>query len=281
MVDIHSHPIPQSINRYRDQDSIFYFHPSLTLSSLCPKHQPSIHHGPLLPRPPPHDGPLISRRPRRHRVYVQHECQNHPYAPFASPKLTPAQMLFTWDTTDLCVVFRQWRITSTLSLVVSLVAVVAICAGYEALREGVRRYEAALSRRAETVPRKCAAAVCCCFFRPSPSPLSPPLSSFHHRANNPSSIHTYPYHVPSERGLPLRNPSLRLESPSPNLTLGPYLGLRHRPLPHPPGGIPMNQLLRQRPSSLHRMQARTASKSRGKPTSPRRCCTASRTFTPS
>jgi copper transporter 1 len=66
-------------------------------------------------------------------------------------------MLFTWDTTDLCVVFRQWRITSTLSLVVSLVAVVAICAGYEALREGVRRYEAALSRRVETVPRKCAA----------------------------------------------------------------------------------------------------------------------------
>ncbi|KAH6853432.1 Ctr copper transporter family-domain-containing protein [Chaetomium sp. MPI-CAGE-AT-0009] len=61
-------------------------------------------------------------------------------------------MLFTWDTTDLCVVFRQWRITSTLSLVVSLVAVVAICAGYEALREGIRRYEAALSRRIDTVP---------------------------------------------------------------------------------------------------------------------------------
>jgi copper transporter 1 len=63
-------------------------------------------------------------------------------------------MLFTWDTTDLCVVFRQWRITSTLSLVVSLVAVVAICAGYEALREGIRRYEAALSRRIDTVPRQ-------------------------------------------------------------------------------------------------------------------------------
>ncbi|KAH6651085.1 Ctr copper transporter family-domain-containing protein [Chaetomium tenue] len=63
-------------------------------------------------------------------------------------------MLFTWDTTDLCVVFRQWRITSTLSLVVSLVAVVAICAGYEALREGVRRYEAALSRRVDTAPRQ-------------------------------------------------------------------------------------------------------------------------------
>ncbi|AEO70084.1 uncharacterized protein THITE_2121011 [Thermothielavioides terrestris NRRL 8126] len=63
-------------------------------------------------------------------------------------------MLFTWDTTNLCIVFRQWHITSNLGLVASLVAVVAICAGYEALREGIRRYEAALSRRVDTVPRK-------------------------------------------------------------------------------------------------------------------------------
>ncbi|SPQ17883.1 2b127171-280e-4fcc-9934-7bc6719e1b6e [Thermothielavioides terrestris] len=63
-------------------------------------------------------------------------------------------MLFTWDTTNLCIVFRQWHITSNLGLVASLVAVVAICAGYEALREGIRRYEAALSRRVDTVPRQ-------------------------------------------------------------------------------------------------------------------------------
>ncbi|KAL2136245.1 hypothetical protein VTI74DRAFT_4678 [Chaetomium olivicolor] len=61
-------------------------------------------------------------------------------------------MLFTWDTTNLCIVFRQWHITSNLSLVLSLAAIVAICAGYEALREGIRRYEAVLSKRVETVP---------------------------------------------------------------------------------------------------------------------------------
>ncbi|KAL2270917.1 hypothetical protein VTJ83DRAFT_288 [Remersonia thermophila] len=61
-------------------------------------------------------------------------------------------MLFTWDTTNLCIVFRQWHISSNLSLVASLVAVVLICAGYEALREGIRRYEAALAKRVETAP---------------------------------------------------------------------------------------------------------------------------------
>ncbi|KAL2155116.1 hypothetical protein VTH82DRAFT_3792 [Thermothelomyces myriococcoides] len=63
-------------------------------------------------------------------------------------------MLFTWDTTDLCIVFRQWHISSPLGLVVSLVAIVAICAGYEALRESIRRYEAVLTRRVDTAPRQ-------------------------------------------------------------------------------------------------------------------------------
>ncbi|KAG7293334.1 hypothetical protein NEMBOFW57_003382 [Staphylotrichum longicolle] len=63
-------------------------------------------------------------------------------------------MLFTWDTTNLCIVFRQWHITSNLSLVVSLAAIVAICAGYEALREAIRRYEATLSKRVDTAPRQ-------------------------------------------------------------------------------------------------------------------------------
>ncbi|KAI1429903.1 Ctr copper transporter family-domain-containing protein [Xylaria sp. FL1777] len=50
-------------------------------------------------------------------------------------------MLFTWDTTNLCIVFRQWHVRGTASLVFSLLAIVAICAGYEALREGTRKYE--------------------------------------------------------------------------------------------------------------------------------------------
>ncbi len=63
-------------------------------------------------------------------------------------------MLFTWDTTNLCIVFRQWHITSNLSLVLSLAAIVAVCAGYEALREGIRRYEAMQSKRIDAAPRK-------------------------------------------------------------------------------------------------------------------------------
>ncbi|KAI0863631.1 Ctr copper transporter family-domain-containing protein [Xylaria cubensis] len=56
-------------------------------------------------------------------------------------------MLFTWDTTNLCIVFRQWHVTGTASLIFSLLAIVAICAGYEALREGTRKYESWLSNK--------------------------------------------------------------------------------------------------------------------------------------
>lgn len=50
-------------------------------------------------------------------------------------------MLFTWDTTNLCIVFPSWRVTGTFSLIWSLIAVVALTAGYEAIREVSRRYE--------------------------------------------------------------------------------------------------------------------------------------------
>ncbi|CAP60106.1 uncharacterized protein PODANS_1_4220 [Podospora anserina S mat+] len=63
-------------------------------------------------------------------------------------------MLFTWDTNNLCIVFRQWHISSNFSLFVSLLAIVALGAGYEALREAIRRYEAAVTRRANSVPRE-------------------------------------------------------------------------------------------------------------------------------
>jgi copper transporter 1 len=52
------------------------------------------------------------------------------------------QMLFTWDTTDLCIVFPSWHISGTGSLVFSLLAIVLMTAGYEAIREVSRRYEA-------------------------------------------------------------------------------------------------------------------------------------------
>jgi copper transporter 1 len=50
-------------------------------------------------------------------------------------------MLFTWDTTDLCIVFPKWHITGTGSLLFSLLAIILMTAGYEAVREVSRRYE--------------------------------------------------------------------------------------------------------------------------------------------
>ena len=50
-------------------------------------------------------------------------------------------MLFTWSSKDLCIIFRQWRITSTFSLILSLIAIVLLAAGYECIREISRRYE--------------------------------------------------------------------------------------------------------------------------------------------
>jgi copper transporter 1 len=63
-------------------------------------------------------------------------------------------MLFTWNTENLCIVFKWWHIRSTFGLIASLLAVVALVAGYEALREGIRQYEAWVNKRAETAPRK-------------------------------------------------------------------------------------------------------------------------------
>lgn len=63
-------------------------------------------------------------------------------------------MLFTWDTTNLCIIFRQWHVTSTLSLVFSLLGVVVLTAGYELVRELSRRYEASSAEYMNKLPRK-------------------------------------------------------------------------------------------------------------------------------
>ena len=71
-------------------------------------------------------------------------------------------MLFTWDTTNLCIVFPQWHVRGTASLIISLLAVVAICAGYEAMREATRRFEAWTDKQDEAA---------------GPSEFPPPLPS--------------------------------------------------------------------------------------------------------
>lgn len=72
-------------------------------------------------------------------------------------------MLFTWDTTNLCIVFKQWHIRSTPGLIVSLVAVVLIAMGYEGLRATCRLYEQSIEARVETAPSESC---------PCPKPLS-------------------------------------------------------------------------------------------------------------
>ncbi|KAI2615691.1 Ctr copper transporter family protein [Hypoxylon sp. NC1633] len=61
-------------------------------------------------------------------------------------------MLFTWNTDNLCIIFRQWHVRGTTSLVFSLLAIMAICAGYEALREGIRRYEQSIAAKQDAAP---------------------------------------------------------------------------------------------------------------------------------
>lgn len=62
------------------------------------------------------------------------------------------QMLFTWDTTNLCIVFRQWHIYSTFGLIASLFGVVLLTAGYELVREASRRYEASSAEYMNKLP---------------------------------------------------------------------------------------------------------------------------------
>ncbi|KAE8352116.1 Ctr copper transporter family protein [Aspergillus coremiiformis] len=56
-------------------------------------------------------------------------------------------MLFTWSSKDLCIIFRQWRVNGPFSLLVSLVVIVLLTAGYEGVRHFTRRYEVSHAQR--------------------------------------------------------------------------------------------------------------------------------------
>ena len=62
------------------------------------------------------------------------------------------QMLFTWSTQDLCIVFRWWHISGLPTLTISLLAIVALGAAYEALRSVSRRYETFVNKRQDELP---------------------------------------------------------------------------------------------------------------------------------
>ncbi|KAK0618517.1 CTR2 long splice variant [Bombardia bombarda] len=85
-----------------------------------------------------------------HHMEMDHSKMDH--SDMTAGPMCRMHMTFTWDTQDLCIVFRQWHVSSTAGLFLSLLAVVALVAGYEALREAIRRYELWAGQRAGTAP---------------------------------------------------------------------------------------------------------------------------------
>ncbi|KIW04151.1 uncharacterized protein PV09_04958 [Verruconis gallopava] len=81
-----------------------------------------------------------------HHDHSAHAAVDHDMA------MCSMNMLFTWSTKNLCIVFRGWQITSTFSLIWSLLAIVALGAGYEALRNITRQYEIRVAERLENMP---------------------------------------------------------------------------------------------------------------------------------
>ncbi|GAC75193.1 hypothetical protein PANT_14c00089 [Moesziomyces antarcticus T-34] len=55
-------------------------------------------------------------------------------------------MVWNWDTSNLCILTSSWRITTPLSLYLSLSIIMLAGVGYEWLRSYIRRYDARLAR---------------------------------------------------------------------------------------------------------------------------------------
>ncbi|KAM0363777.1 hypothetical protein ACHAP4_000634 [Fusarium culmorum] len=85
---------------------------------------------------------------------MDHGDMDHGHGGGGMKDMCSMNMLFTWDTNNLCIVFRQWHIRSTTSLLFSLIAVIILAIGYEALRSVSRRYEQSLDNRVRSVPRQ-------------------------------------------------------------------------------------------------------------------------------
>lgn len=54
-------------------------------------------------------------------------------------------MIFTWDYNNMCIIFDWWHVRSTAHLLISLLAIIALTAGYEAVRAAAASYDAASS----------------------------------------------------------------------------------------------------------------------------------------
>lgn len=64
-------------------------------------------------------------------------------------------MYFTWDTTNICILVRQWHVRSTAGLITSLLVVTAVAAGYVALGKAIRQMRDSANKTAETAQSTC------------------------------------------------------------------------------------------------------------------------------
>lgn len=80
---------------------------------------------------------------------MNHLGMTHAASAVAADAMEPMcamSMLFTWDPTNLCIIFKSWHVYTTSGLIWTLLAIVALTASYEGLREACRRYEARAAR---------------------------------------------------------------------------------------------------------------------------------------
>ncbi|PWW78855.1 Ctr-domain-containing protein [Tuber magnatum] len=82
----------------------------------------------------------MERSTHDHHAHMTHASTDHNM--HASPEAYSCRMnmLFTWSTKDLCLVFHGWHVRNTTTLILSLLAVIALSAGYEFVRDLARRY---------------------------------------------------------------------------------------------------------------------------------------------
>ncbi|KAL2072502.1 hypothetical protein VTL71DRAFT_11845 [Oculimacula yallundae] len=83
---------------------------------------------------------------------MDHGGMDHGHMPGMGDMDCQMNMLFTWDTKGLCIVFRWWHIQTTAGLLISLLAVVALTAAYEAIRSASRRYEEYVNKKTDEAP---------------------------------------------------------------------------------------------------------------------------------
>lgn len=83
---------------------------------------------------------------------MDHGHMDHGDMGGAMPPRCRMDMHFTWETDNLCIIFNSWHIRSIAGLIFSLIGVALLTAGYEALREGSRRYECYVDKQKDELP---------------------------------------------------------------------------------------------------------------------------------